>query len=119
MSQIYQTTVKAVGSEAGAFADQGMCILFGDGAPAELADYCFNIVINECTGDIEPGQKLVIDGKEFPVTAVGGLVRKNLEGLGHITINFNGAEQAQLEGTLHVAGEAPTIDVGSTIGIEA
>lgn len=118
MSQIFTTTVQGIGSEAALFAEQGMYVLFGDNAPPALADFCYTIVMNPTTADISPGQRLVLDGVDFPVTAVGGLVRKNLDGLGHITINFDAASEPALEGTLHVAGAAPTLAVGSRITIE-
>ncbi len=102
MTQIFATTVQGIGGEAAMFAEQGMYILFGDNAPAALADYCYTIVMNPTTADVTPGQRLVLDGVTFPVTAVGSLVRKNLDGLGHITINFDSASQPALEGTLHV-----------------
>ena len=86
--------------------------------PAALADYCYTIVMNPTAADIEPGHSLILDGTRYPVTAVGSLVRKNLDGLGHITINFDGATEAALEGTLHVLGTAPELGVGSTIAIE-
>ena len=118
MAQIFATTVQGIGSEAAMFAEQGMYILFGDNAPAALADYCYTIVMNPTAADITPGQRLILDGADYPVTAVGSLVRKNLDGLGHITINFDGATQPALEGTLHVTGPAPALAVGSTIAIE-
>lgn len=118
MAQIYTTTVRGIGPEAASFAEQGMYVLFGDGAPASLADFCFTIDINRSADNIRPGDRLVIDGTAYPITAVGGLVRKNLDGLGHITLNFDGAARAQLEGTLHVQGEAPALTIGSTISIE-
>lgn len=119
MTQIFTTTVQGIGREAALFADQGMYILFGDNAPAALADYCYTIVMNPTTTDITVGQHLSLDGTRHPITAVGSLVRKNLDGLGHITINFDGATQPALEGTLHVTGPAPALTVGSTITIEA
>jgi len=118
MTQIFSTTVQGIGSEAATFAAEGMYVLFGDNAPAALADYCYTIVMNPTAADIEPGHSLILDGTRYPVTAVGSLVRKNLDGLGHITINFDGATEAALEGTLHVLGTAPELGVGSTIAIE-
>ncbi|MFZ1283565.1 MAG: PTS glucitol/sorbitol transporter subunit IIA [Propionicimonas sp.] len=118
MPQIFATTVQGIGDEAAMFAEQGMYILFGDNAPAALADYCYTIVMNPTTADVAAGQRLVLDGTDFIVTAVGSLVRKNLDGLGHITINFDGATEPALEGTLHVTGPAPVLTVGSTIAIE-
>lgn len=119
MTQIFSTTVQGIGSEAATFAAEGMYVLFGDNAPAALADYCYTIVMNPTAAEILPGQTLVLDGTAFPVTAVGSLVRRNLDGLGHITINFDGAGEAALEGTLHVSGAVPALAVGSTIAIEA
>ena len=119
MTSIFNTTVEAIGGEADTFAAQGMYILYGAGAPPELADFCYTIQLVPTTADIVVGQKLVINGVEFPITAVGDVVRKNLDGLGHITINFDGAAEAALDGTLHVSGTAPELKVGSTISIEA
>ncbi|WP_341728500.1 PTS glucitol/sorbitol transporter subunit IIA [Brooklawnia sp.] len=118
MTSIFSTTVEAIGGEADAFAAQGMYILFGAGAPPELADFCYTIRLVPTSAAIAVGQKFVIDGVEFPITAVGSVVRKNLDGLGHITINFNGASEASLDGSLHVSGDAPPLNVGSTISIE-
>lgn len=118
MSYIFTTTVKSIGAEATTFAASNMYVLFGTGVPAELSDYCFNIEMNQSTAEIRPGQKLWIDGKAFPITAVGVLVRKNLDGLGHITLKFDAAQKANLAGTLHIAGDIPTLEVGSTIAIE-
>lgn len=118
MTQLFATTVQGIGGEAAMFAEQGMYILFGDHAPAALADYCYTIVMNPTTADITPGQHLILDGTHYPITAVGNLVRKNLDGLGHITINFDNATEPALEGTLHVTGTAPTLTIGSTITIE-
>lgn len=119
MTTIFDTTVQGIGSEAASFAAEGMYVLFGDNAPAALADYCYTIVMNPTTAEIQPGHNLLLDGATFPVTAVGSLVRKNLDGLGHITINFDGAAVPALEGNLHVAGFAPALAVGSTIAIKS
>ncbi|MFZ1412862.1 MAG: PTS glucitol/sorbitol transporter subunit IIA [Micropruina sp.] len=119
MSTIFTTTVQGIGSEAAMFAEQGMYILFGDNAPAALAEFCYTIVMNPTTEDITTAHWLILDGVSYPVTAVGGLVRKNLDGLGHITVNFDGAPTPSLDGTLHVSGTAPALVVGSTITIES
>ncbi len=118
MTTIFSTTVEGIGAEAHTFAEAGMYILFGAGAPPTLADYCFNIELVPTTADIVVGQKLIIDGVVFPITAVGDVVRKNLDGLGHITLNFDGASKATLDGSMHVSGDIPQLRVGSTISIE-
>lgn len=118
MTSIFSTTIENIGPEAHTFAEQGMYLLFGVGAPAALADFCYTIQMNPSTADITVGQSLVLDGVPFPITAVGSVVRQNLDGLGHITINFDGAPRAALPGTLHVSGKAPALSVGTTISIE-
>ena len=119
MTETYRTTVTAAGPEATAFIGQGMFVTFGEDAPDALKEFCFIIDASaQTTRDIEVGQVLVLDGTPYPITAVGNVARKNLDGLGHITINFDGATEAALEGTLHVSGAAPALSVGSTIAIE-
>jgi PTS system glucitol/sorbitol-specific IIA component len=45
---------------------------------------------------------------------------QNLRELGHITIRFDGAAQAEYPGTIHVAGSTPAdIPVGSALTILA
>ena len=53
---MYKTIVKDVGSEASAFVEEGMIILFGDNAPDELIDYCYIIDINSIEGEITESQ---------------------------------------------------------------
>ena len=53
-----------------------MFILFGEGAPADLAEFCFTMDNHELSGSIHPGSIMKIDGVDLPVTAVGNLVEK-------------------------------------------
>ena len=43
---VYETIVNSIGPSVEAFLDEKMLILFGDNAPAELADYCLLINVN-------------------------------------------------------------------------
>jgi PTS system glucitol/sorbitol-specific IIA component len=95
-----------------------MIILFGMEAPEDLAEYCYKITNKNLSTSICRTAKLVIDGAIFPITAVGNVVEKNLTTLGHITISFDGSEQATLPGTLHVrADKAINIGKNSLIKI--
>lgn len=87
---------------AGFLADSQMIVLFGEEAPGDLVAYCYQIKVKPVAGDIEPGGVLLIDEQEFAITAVGHVVKQNLELLGHITIAFSGEKVAELPGTLHV-----------------
>lgn len=115
---IYQTEVVNIGSEAPMFLDEKMVVLFGENAPAELADYTFNIIVNPLEGEIEPGMKLLINNQEYTVTAVGNAVQKNLGDLGHITIRFTGENVAELAGTLYVEDKPiDEIQIGTKISL--
>ncbi|MBN6064869.1 PTS glucitol/sorbitol transporter subunit IIA [Aggregatibacter actinomycetemcomitans] len=118
MAVIYQTTFNKIGSFARDALDENMLITFKQGAPADLEDYCFIHTHGELTADILAGDVLEIDGVEYPITAVGGVASFNLKELGHVTWRFDGAENAEYPGTIHVRGEIPTaIDVGSVLKI--
>lgn len=104
MVKIFETKVLEVGPEAQGMIDGAdMMILFGEGAPQDLAEYCFMIDNKNLTGSIKVGGRLVVDGKTFPITSVGEVVEKNLVNLGHITISFDGDKEGSLPGTLHVS----------------
>ncbi len=50
-----------------------------------------------------------LNDKNYRVTAVGRVATANLRQLGHITLNFDGADIAELPGTVHLYGEPPQI----------
>ena len=112
MRTIYENTVKGVGDLASAFAEEKTIILFGDSAPDTLKDYCYSIDVKKADAVIEPGQTLEIDGKQY-------VMQKNLEALGHISIQFNGAEDG-LPGSMVVEeAEVPVLQIGSVVRILA
>ena len=121
MTEIYRTTVTGAGPEAKAFIGQGMFVTFGADAPAALREFCFLLDSSARTSAaLEVGQVLVLDGQRYPITAVGSVARKNLDDLGHLTVNVDGAESARMHGAIHVRGEAmPQLDAGSSFVIEA
>lgn len=108
MKTIYESTFVAVGACASESLDDNFIITFGEGAPKDVADYCFihRTEVNEA-GSIDAGSVMSIGEQEYPVTAVGSVARENLRDLGHITVRFDGAGQAEFPGTVHVAGCAP------------
>lgn len=113
---MYQTIVKAIGSEAGLFKEEQMLILFGENAPESLKNYCYNVEVAPVEGLITEEMILQIGDQSYLITAVGEVVTKNLQELGHITIKFDGGTTAELPGTLHVvAGAYPRITIGTQI----
>ncbi|WP_221913447.1 PTS glucitol/sorbitol transporter subunit IIA [Streptococcus halichoeri] len=101
----FYTKVKEVGPKAQTMiTDANMLILFGEGAPLDLSDYCFMIDNQQLKAKIEVGDTLAIDSFVYKVKAVGSLVEQNLTDLGHISVCFDQVPASLLPGTLYVAG---------------
>lgn len=116
---VFETTVTGIGKEAELFKAEKMVILFGEDAPESLATYCYNIEMKSSTEAIQPGMLLRFDRNCYAITAVGNVVQRNLDDLGHITIKFDGAEVPGLPGTLYVeAKELPKIVIGTKVRVE-
>ncbi len=119
MNIIYENKIKGVGDLASAFAEEKTIILFGDSAPDTLKDYCYSIDVKKTDAVIEPGQILEIDGKSYRILVVGDVMQKNLEALGHISIQFSGANDG-LPGTMVVEeAEVPVLQIGSVVRVLA
>lgn len=117
--KVYETEVLEIGENAESFKEEQMLILFGKDAPGDLTEYSYSIQINPVEGDIHKKMTLSFDDEPFEITAVGNVVEKNLNDLGHITLRFDGSEEAELPGTLYLENkELPTIEVGTKITID-
>ena len=115
---MYQVTIKGKGAMIDAFREEGIFVTFGDNAPDTLKDFCYSIDVNPVDGEVTPGCKLVIDGKEFKIVKVGEVANENLKNLGHVTYNFGGEDAECLPGTICMEkAELPALDIGSTIAI--
>lgn len=115
---IYKNKIKNLGEMVDAFGNE-MAILFGDNAPDTLRDYCYTIDIIKANGRIEKGDIVTIDNERFTIKAIGDLAQKNLEALGHLTINFTGDESTLLPGAIVVENKScPSIGIGTRIAIE-
>lgn len=108
MKTVYESTFIAVGLCANEALEDNFIITFGEGAPQDVAEYCFihRTDVNN-GGAFAAGSLLTIGEREYPVTAVGNVARENLRDLGHVTIRFDGAVNPDFPGTVHVAGNAP------------
>ena len=96
---MYQVTIKGKGAMVDAFREEGIFVTFGDNAPDTLKDFCYSIDVNPVDGEVTPGCKLVIDGKEFKIVKVGEVAEC-------------------LPGTICMEkAELPALDIGSTIAI--
>ncbi|MGY5955730.1 PTS glucitol/sorbitol transporter subunit IIA [Kosakonia sp. BK9b] len=107
MSVIYQTTITHIGGCAQDALSDNMLITFREGAPADVAEFCFIHNHGELSGALRPGAELLLGEQRYPVTAVGEVAELNLRELGHITLRFDGQTQAEYPGTVHVDGPTP------------
>lgn len=99
MKTIYENKVKAQGDLVEEFGSE-MIIFFGDNAPDTLKDYCHLIDIKKADGDIKAGDYFEVDGSKAKILAVGGEAQKNLENLGHLTVNLSGNVEGLLPGAI-------------------
>ena len=90
---IFQTEIIELGEQVDAFFEEGMFVLFGDNVPDTLKDFCHFIDQKKVDGTIKKGDKLVVDQKEYLITAVGDIAQSNLETLGHLTVVFSGRKK--------------------------
>lgn len=118
MNVIYENQVQNIGSGANDFKESGMIILFGDSAPDSIKDFCYSVNVNPINGTIAAGQTMKFGDSEYKITAVGEEAPVTLAGLGHCTINFSGATEVELPGTIYLESKPqPEIVVGTTIQI--
>ncbi|MBA1334100.1 MAG: hypothetical protein HPY66_1584 [Firmicutes bacterium] len=113
----YLTEVVGIGPSALEFKDEKLLVLFGENSPEELLEFSVaHRVEAGLTGEVMAGDVMVIDREEYAVTAVGDVANKTLEELGHVTLRFDGAEEAQLPGNIHLFPDRfPDIKDGARI----
>ncbi|MBN9653395.1 PTS glucitol/sorbitol transporter subunit IIA [Halobacillus sp. GSS1] len=118
MKQIYYTEVTELGEMVMEFLEEKMIILFKQGAPAELEEFCVSHEINQLKEDIQPNDTLKVNDQAFQITGVGSAVNKNLASLGHITLKFDGSQEPELPGTLSLEDvDVPEISQGDVLEI--
>lgn len=98
----YETVVNKIGTMVEEIKTENMLILFGEEAPDELRDFSLSININPINESFVVGDDIFIGEARYKITAIGEAVETNLSTLGHITLNFNGAKEAELPGTLYL-----------------
>ncbi|MTH46522.1 PTS glucitol/sorbitol transporter subunit IIA [Intestinirhabdus alba] len=115
---LYHLEIISVGRFVARALQQQRLILFADPVPAAIADYCAVHRPGKLSGALLPGLHIKINESVRQITAVGSVATANLQRLGHITLSFNGAAEAELPGTVHLSGPTPaTILPGDRITI--
>ncbi|EKT59892.1 PTS system glucitol/sorbitol-specific transporter subunit IIA [Providencia sneebia DSM 19967] len=104
---IFETKIIKIGDCALEALQDNMMILFRDGGPADIEEYCFIHQHGELVKELKSGATFQLGNQQFPVTAVGEVANLNLRELGHITLIFDGQSHAELPGAVHVQGNVP------------
>lgn len=116
--KIYNREIVEIGEFLQDSYEDKFIILFDEKAPEEYREYCTLHKGDELNGIIEIGDIISLGNEEYKITAVGNVVNQNLKELGHITIKFDGAIEANQPGTLHVEDkEIKRLIVGDKIEI--
>lgn len=99
----YKTNVQAVGPEVESLLEGGVLVLYQNGAPPELAEVSVLHEV-ESISDETPsvGSLLKIGSIEVVVTAMGDTAWSKVRDIGHVVINFNGADKAERPGEICV-----------------
>lgn len=113
----YNTRILSVGPEAASFLEENLAITFAGNPPEELKDYCYLIEEAALEGHLAVGQSVQIADQHWNITALGNLAEKNLVGLGHVTLAFDGESEPRMEGAIHLGGvdEAPALAEGAKV----
>lgn len=100
MTEYFRTRVTKVGVEALELAEGGILILFADGASPELAEVSAQHKVEIAPTPDAPdiGAELRVGTVSARLTAIGPQAWKKIGDIGHVVINFNGADAAPRPG---------------------
>ena len=103
MSLNYSTIVSAIGPEVGDLLEGGVLILFGAGAPPELAEIAVTHTPQAVSPEApKPGDKVTIGDLSITITAVGASAWNKMVEIGHVSLCFTGAASAERPGEISV-----------------
>lgn len=114
-----EAKVTAVGPQALTSGDP-MVILFNETASAALREVAVIQTFAEPAQmqqlTLKVGDRLTIDGQDYPIKSVGDLVDNNLRSIGHVTLVFDEAAPMGLQNAIHFAKQPkPAFKVGTKI----
>lgn len=114
----YETRITAIGPLVAEFTQAGIWVLFGEGAPEEVAEFALLHDGRTLHSPVAAGDQLWIGDEQFRILAVGDVANTNLASLGHLVLKFNGQTAPELPGDVCVeARPLPEAHVGLTLKI--
>jgi PTS system glucitol/sorbitol-specific IIA component len=121
LTDYFRTIVTEVSVEARELVEGGILILFAEGAPPELAEVSvLHRVKMEPTAESPAvGAELRIGGVSTRITAIGDYAWKKIGEIGHVVINFNGADSTPRPGEICASPvDAASLNAALTPGAE-
>jgi PTS system glucitol/sorbitol-specific IIA component len=118
-----KTSIKTVGPDVADLVENGVLILFAEGAPPELAEVSVLHAVETMGATApKPGNKITIGNLAATITAIGPAAWKKVQDIGHVVINFNDAKSAERPGEICASSLAPSdimanLKAGITISI--
>ena len=118
-----KTTITAIGPDVSDLVENGVLILFAEGAPPELAEVSVLHKVDSVSNAApKPGDKITIGKLSATITAIGPAAWKKVLDIGHVVINFNDAKSAERPGEICASILAPAdimanLKAGQTISI--
>ena len=96
-----KTTITAIGPDVADLVENGVLILFAEGAPPELAEVSVLHKVNSMN-DTAPkaGAKIMVGNLSASITAIGPAAWQKVKDIGHVVINFNDAKSAERPGEI-------------------
>ena len=120
----YRTAITAVGPDVGDLLEGGILILFAAGAPPELAEVSVLHAVEEGPSAEAPpvGAEVAVGEVRAKLTAIGALAWAKIAEMGHVVVNFDGADHSQRPGELSASpvafpALAAAVRTGATIAI--
>lgn len=108
---IYQAHIERIGPHVADGLADNLLITFRADGPADCLDYALALrpVFRHEHARLLAGDRLVIDGENYIISAVGSHALQALLELGHLTFIFDGASTPRHSGAVHLAGNAPAL----------
>jgi PTS system glucitol/sorbitol-specific IIA component len=126
LTEFFQTRVTSVGPEALELVEGGILILFPEDAAPELAEVAVLHRVEKAAAEDGPaiGAELRVGEVSSRLTAIGDQAWRKIGAIGHVVINFNGADVTPRPGEIcasevDLSALAAALSIGAEIVIRA
>lgn len=117
----YQSEIIGWGEEALLFLEDeslNFVILFHEDAPEELKEIAILHKKQVLFEQPAIGDRIILCGKQFEITAVGEEAKRTFKQLGHCTLCFSGESEPKMPGYINVRGSEQLLPQDIIVGGE-